>query len=106
MLLRALALHVSYTLGAFVPRKTCALRVFVPHVLVVFFSIWVFFQEHSRITGLQRKGEGIPLTPHYHFHTLYRHLDISRVVTADSSPLDIASSPTQTANLLFPRASR
>ena len=25
----------------------------------VFFSVWVFFQEHSRITGLQRKGEGI-----------------------------------------------
>ena len=25
----------------------------------IFFSGWVFFQEHSRITGLQRKGEGI-----------------------------------------------
>ena len=26
---------------------------------VFFFSIWVFFHEHSRITGLQGKGEGI-----------------------------------------------
>ena len=24
-----------------------------------FFSIWVFFHEHSRITGLQGNGEGI-----------------------------------------------
>ena len=30
----------------------------------IFFSIWVFFYEHSRITGLQGKGEGISLTPH------------------------------------------
>ena len=42
-----------------------------------FFSIWVFFHEHSRITGLQEKGEGISLTPHYHFHPLHRQLDIS-----------------------------
>ena len=34
-----------------------------------FFSIWVFFHEHSRITGLQGKGEGhffnssLPLPP-------------------------------------------
>ena len=32
-----------------------------------FFSIWVFFYKHSRITGLQGKGEGIsfslPLPP-------------------------------------------
>ena len=32
-----------------------------------FFSIWVFFHEHSRITRLQGKGEGISLTPHYRF---------------------------------------
>ena len=40
----------------------------------IFFSIWVFFQEHSRITGLQGKGEGIPLTPHYN-HPPPRHSD-------------------------------
>ena len=31
------------------------------------FSIWVFYHNHSRITGLQGKGEGIFLTLHYHF---------------------------------------
>ena len=36
-----------------------------------FFSIWVFFHGHSRITGLQGKGEGIILTTtstRCHFH--------------------------------------
>ena len=48
------------------------------------FSMSVFFHEHSRITGLQGKGEGISPTPHYHFHPLHRHLDISRAITAES----------------------
>ena len=56
-----------------------------------FFSIWVFFHEHSRFTGQQGKGEGIFLTPLYHFHPLHRHLDISRAITAGSSPLHIAN---------------
>ena len=47
--------------------------------IYIYFSIWVFFHEHSRITGLQGKGEGIYLSPHYHFHPLLRHLDISLV---------------------------
>ena len=45
----------------------------------------VFFHKHSQITGLQGKGEGISLTPHYPFHLLNRHLDISQVITAESS---------------------
>ena len=61
---------------------------------VLFFSIWVLFHEHSRITGLKGKGEGIPLTPHYHFHLLHRHLGISQAITAESSPLHIASNRT------------
>ena len=36
--------------------------------LSFFFFIWVFFHEHSRFTGQQWKGEGIYLTPLYHFH--------------------------------------
>ena len=72
----------------------------------IFFSIWLFFHEHSRITGLQGKGEGIPLTPQYHFHPLYRHLYISQAITAESSPLHIPSSRTRTGNLWFPSASR
>ena len=74
-------------------------------LLWFFFSISVFFHEHSEITGLQRKGEGISLTPHYHFHPLHRCLDISWTITAESSPLHIASSRTRTRNLWFPRAS-
>ena len=69
--------------------------------LFFFFSTWVLFHEHSRITGLQGKGEGIPLTPHYRFHPLYRHLDFSWAITAESSPLYIASSRTRTGNFGF-----
>ena len=39
--------------------------------IYIFFFIWIFFHNHSQITGLtglQEKGEGIYLTPHYHFH--------------------------------------
>ena len=80
------------------------------HIVVTFiaffFSILVLFHEHSRITRLQAKGEGIPLTPHHQFHPLYRHLDISCAITAESSPLHTASSQTRTGNLWFPSASR
>ena len=71
-----------------------------------FFFYWIFFHEHSRFTGQQEKGEGIYLTPLYHFHPLHRHLDISRAITAESSPLHIAGSRTRTGNLWFPSASR
>ena len=61
-----------------------------------FFSIWVFFHEHSRFTGQQGKGEGIYLTPLYHFHPLRGHLDISRAIAAESSPLHMPRSITTT----------
>ena len=69
-----------------------------------FFSIWVFFHEHSRITGLPGK-EGISLSPHYHFHPLHKHLDISRAITAETSPLHIASNRTRTWTLWIPNVS-
>ena len=72
---------------------------------LVFFSVWVFFHEHSLITGLQGKGEGISLTLHYNFHLLHRRLDVSRAITAESSPLHIASSRTRPGNLWFLSAS-
>ena len=75
-------------------------------ILVCFFSIWVFFHNYSRITRLQGKGEDISLTLHYHFNPLYKHLDISRAIIAESSPLHIGSSWTQTGNLWFSSASR
>ena len=71
----------------------------------IFFSILVFFHVHSRFTGQLGKGKGIYLTPLNHFHPLHRHLDISRVITAGSSPLHISGSKTRTRNLLSPIAS-
>ena len=59
----------------------------------IFFSIWHFFCEHWWFTGQQGKREAI-CTPLYHFTPLHRHLDISWVITAESSPLCIPSSGT------------
>ena len=47
-----------------------------------FFSVWVFFHEHSQFTGQQGKGQDIYLTPLYHFHPLHRRLDIGRAIAA------------------------
>ena len=33
------------------------------------------------------EGGGHSLTPHYNFHPLHRHVDISRAITAGGSPL-------------------
>ena len=74
-------------------------------LLTVFFSIQVFFHEHSRFTGQQEKGEAISLTTLYHFHLLHRCLDISRAITTGRSPLHIGSSRTRTGNLSFSSAS-
>ena len=52
-----------------------------------FFSIWVFFHEHARITGFQGKREGISVTPHYHFHPLYRRLGIGRATGLETGPI-------------------
>ena len=37
----------------------------------------------------------------YHFHSLHRHLDISRVITVECLPLHVASSQTETGNLIY-----
>ena len=62
----------------------------------LFFFYLGFFHEHSRFTGQQEKGQGIYLIPLYHFHRLH----ISRAITAESSPLHLASSQTRAGNLL------
>ena len=56
-----------------------------------FFSIWVFFHGHSWFKGQQWKGKAISLSPLHHFYQLHRHLGISRVITAGSLALHIAS---------------
>ena len=70
------------------------------------FFIWVFFHKHSRFIGQQGKGEAISLTPLYHFHQLNKYLDISQAITAEISPLYIASCRTRTRKFWFPSASR
>ena len=56
-------------------------------IYLLFFLIWVFCHKYSRFIGQQGKGEDISLTPLCHFHSVHRHLDISRMITAKSSPL-------------------
>ena len=70
-----------------------------------FYSIWVFFYDHSQFTGQQGKWKAISLTPLYLFHMLPRHLNISRMITAESSPLHIASSWIQSRDFCFLSAS-
>ena len=45
--------------------------------------------------------EAISLYPFYKFDPLHRHLDISLVITAESSPLHIAGSRNRTWNLWY-----
>ena len=87
--------------------KSCFFFCFFVFFVFCFF-LWGrgFFHKHSRIKGLQGNGECIPLTPHYDFHLLQRHLGIRRAITAGSLPLYIASSRTGTGNLWLLSASR
>ena len=48
------------------------------------FFIWVFFYKYSRFKGQQGKGEAFSLYPFCHFHPFHSHLDISRVIAAES----------------------
>ena len=48
----------------------------------------IYYSQDSRGRGR--------VSPFYHFQPLHRYLDISRVITAESSPLHIASSRTRT----------
>ena len=59
----------------------------------IFFFYLRFFPEHSGFTGQQRKGEAISLTHFNHVHPLQRHSDISRAITAESSPLHSSWQP-------------
>ena len=56
--------------------------------------------------GSKGRGKSSILVPLYHFHPLHRHLDISRAITAGSTPLRVAGSGARTGNLWFPSSSR
>ena len=70
---------------------------------------WFYFYFYLFLSGFSLtnihdsqdgRGRGKPC-PLYHFHPLHRHLDISRAITAESSPLHKASSWTRIGNLWF-----
>ena len=62
-----------------------------PDTRVPFFSFWVFFHEHLRCTGQPEKGKANSLARFCNFHPLYRDLDISRTVTTESLPQQLAA---------------
>ena len=74
---------------------------------LLFFSFYLGFlsQTFTNQRTVGGGGLGISLTPYYHFYPLHRNLDISRAITAESSPLHIASSQTRAGSLWFPSAS-
>ena len=53
----------------------------------------------------RERGRAFLLTSHQQYYLLHRHLEISRVITTESSPLQIGSSQTQIRKLWFPSAS-
>ena len=69
------------------------------------FAFFVFFLSEFSFTNIQdsqgSRGRGGSLYPFYHFHLFHRHLDISWVIAAESSPLRIAGSRIRTENLWF-----
>ena len=69
------------------------------------FTVWVFFYEPLRFTRQRGKGKAIYLTRFYHPHPIHRHLHTSQAITADGSPLLIASSLSRTVSLWFVSAS-
>ena len=68
---------------------------------LLFYFVFSFYLSFISRTFRGRRRAFL-LTHHYQFHPLHRHLHISRTITAESSPLHIASSRTQTGNLWFP----
>ena len=74
-----------------------------PIFFFFFLSVFSFTKMHEsqNCRGMWR---AFLLTPHYLFHKLHRHLDISWAITAESSPVHIASSRTRSGNLWFPSA--
>ena len=88
-----------------------------PHTICVF--CFLFFSYRGFLSRpftnhrtAEERGEGdggwgsISLTPHSHFHSVHKHLDTSRAITAENPTLHIGSSRTWTGKHWFPSASR
>ena len=70
--------------------------------LQLFFSIWVFFHEHTQFTGQQEKGKVICLTGLNHFYPLCSYLNISLATKAETTLLHIASYRTRNFDCCTP----
>ena len=74
-------------------------------VNVNLFSKWVFLL-HDIYNYQDNRGRWrLSLIPLCHIHPLHKHLHISRMITAESSHLRLASGRTLTRNPWFPSAS-
>ena len=70
----------------------CFLEVSVFSFFFISFLYYLNFLTRTyTIYRTQGKGKAVSLTTLYHFHPLHRNLDINRTITAESSPLHIAS---------------
>ena len=70
----------------------------------IFFSYLSFLSRTLMNHKTAGEGEGISLTLLYHFDFFHKYLHITQAITAESSPLHIASDWTRTGNLWFPSA--
>ena len=94
---------VPKNLAKFTVKHLCRSLVFTEHLrATVFFFLFRFTFTNIHNHRTAEEGGGYYLTPLYPFHPLHRHFDINRVITAESSPLRIASSRARTGNLWFP----
>ena len=67
-----------------------------------FFFLYLGFLSLNNHDSKERKGGSRPvLTLLYYFHLLREHLILAEAITAESSPLHIASDRTRTGNTWF-----
>ena len=78
-------------------RATFKLEDRVTSLNIIF--LFTFFSQTFTIHRTVGERGGFSFTSVYHFHPLPQHLDISREIAAESSPLQIANSRAQTGNL-------
>ena len=71
-----------------------------------FFLSVFFFTNIDDSKDRRGRGKAIYLSSFYHFHWLCKYLGIIRAITLEISTLHMASSWTETTNLLFPSICR
>ena len=70
-------------------------------LVLLFFFYLAFLSRIFMIHSQQVKGEAISLYPFYHFHPFHSHLDISWIISTESSYLRIAGTRNRRWNLWY-----